>query len=263
VAGVSRSGYYRWLSRGLTGSEDVIKIIAFEQARLCGILGYRSMKRLLKKKYQINIGGNRLLKIMRDNKLQAVIRRKRRKYQNQITREKLTAPNLLNREFTSKKPGEKYVTDITYIPIPNSMVYLSVILDLYNSEVVEYKLSQSADASLSLDVVRKLAAKRDLKGAMLHSDQGVHYTNKDYHNLLKENGLVASMSRKGNCWDNAVMENFFSHFKSECYRIKKKAFRTYQDVVEIVEDYINYYNLERTQERLNGLSPIAYRGKTA
>jgi putative transposase len=139
------------------------------------------------------------------------------------------------------------------------MAYLSVILDLYNGEVVAYKTSLSQDASLSIDVIRDLIDKRTVKDALIHSDQGIHYTNKKYHELLKGNGIIQSMSRKGNCWDNAMVENFFSHFKVECVRIRKRAFRSFLDVAEAVEEYIQYYNNERPQKKLNGFSPVKYR----
>jgi putative transposase len=227
------------------------------------ILGYRQMKTKLKQNYGLNISANKLLKIMRDHKLLACIRRRKAKMVCHLTKDKLIAANVLNRNFISDKPGEKYATDITYIPIPNSMVYVSVILDLFNREVVAYKISQNLDATLSTDVVKSLSEMRTLTGALLHSDQGVHYTNKSYQGLLKEKGIIVSMSRKGNCWDNAIVENFFSHLKCECVRVRKRSLRSFLDVVEVVEKYIAYYNYERTQKRLHDLSPIDFRQQIA
>ena len=174
---------------------------------------------------------------------------------------RIIVENRLHQDFRSTKPGKKYVTDITYIPIPNSMAYISVLLDLYNGEVVAYKISQSLDRSLSVDVVQELAARRSLKGSLIHSDQGIHYTNREYHQLLKSKSIIQSMSRKGNCWDNAMVENFFSHLKCECVRLVKRSFRSFLDVVEAVEGYIRFYNEERPQRqlRLNGLSPVTFR----
>lgn len=139
------------------------------------------------------------------------------------------------------------------------MVYLSVILDLFNGEIVSHKISKYADATLSTDVVNKLALSRDIKGALLHSDQGIHYTNKSYQSLLKDKGVTASMSRKGNCWDNAMAENFFSHYKCECMRLRKKAFHSLEDVVEITEEYLHFYNNDRMQKRLKNMSPVEFR----
>lgn len=193
---------------------------------------------------------------MRENQLLSHIRRKKSKLACHLANEKLIAGNILNRDFSSQEPGKKYVTDITYIPSPNSMVYVSVILDLFNREVVAYKISQNLDSTLSTDVVMTLCTKRSVAGALLHSDQGIHYTNKSYQGLLKEKGIILSMSRKGNCWDNAIMENFFSHLKCECVRIRKRSLRSFLDVVEAVEENLVYYNHERTQRKLNGLSPV-------
>ena len=203
------------------------------------------------------------MKIMRENKLQSCIRRKRQKRPCHIANDNRTATNVLDRQFICPKPNQKYVTDITYIPIPNSMVYVSVILDLFNREVVAHKISQNLDATLATDVVARLSETRKLRGVLLHSDQGVHYTNTSYHDLLKEKGIVASMSRKGNCWDNAIAENFFSHLKCECIRVKKRALRSYLDVVEVVEEYLAYYNQERTQKGLHHLSPVKFRQQFA
>lgn len=191
--------------------------------------------------------------------LSARIRIKKTNNMYHRNRQSVIAPNILNRNFLAAGPGEKYVTDITYIPFRNGMAYLSVMLDLFNGEVVSYKVSKSADSSLSVDVVKALQGKRRLTGSLIHSDQGIHYTNKEYTSLLQENGAVQSMSRKGNCWDNAVIENFFGHFKCECIKIRKRSLRSFANVVEVVEDYMRFYNTERLQKKLGEMSPLAYR----
>ena len=211
------------------------------------------MKNILQSQYGILIGKNKVHALMKQHSLQSVIRRKRYKYIP--AREHLTAPNILNREFSSSGLGQKYAIDITYLPIPNKMVYLSACIDLCSREVVEYIVSLKQDVFLSTEIINKLSSKRSLANSLIHTDQGVHFTNHSYVNLLKENGVVQSMSRKGNCWDNAIIENFFSHFKCECYRIRKKAMKTFDDVSEIVTEYMDYYNTVRPQSNLNGLSP--------
>jgi putative transposase len=235
------------------------EILQFEQARLHGILGYRRMKHLLQQKHQRLVNGKKLCIIMREVGAQAVIRRKKHKTPNRISQESRIVGNVLKREFATNSLGKKYVTDITYIPIPNSMVYVSVILDLFNNEIVTYKISQSLDRSLSIDVIKKLAAKRSLDQVLIHSDQGIHYTNQEYHQLLQEKNIIQSMSRRGNCWDNAMAENFFSHFKCECIKVRKRSLRSFLDVVEASEKYFLYYNGERTQKKLKGMSPVAFR----
>ncbi len=148
---------------------------------------------------------------------------------------------------------KKFVTDITYIPIGHDFVYLSVILDLCNKEVVAWELSARNDLQLVLDTVKQLNA----KNAILHSDQGFQYTTKSYRDLLEEKELMGSHSRRGNCFDNACIESFFSHLKTEKLYLAKPdsvaAART------CVAEYIDYYNNERFQKKLGDLSPVEYR----
>ena len=259
VAKVSRQSYYVWLNnKKSNGYSSIISIIKTEQLKQSGSIGYRKMKILLHNEYRINIGKNKVLKIMHENDLLAKIRRKKIKY-GLIAKEHLTAPNILKREFHADNKQSKLAVDITYIPIPNSMVYMASILDMYNNELIGYKLSQSQNISLTIDLVNDLCEQYALKGSLLHSDQGVHFTNKKYVKLLKEKGIVQSMSRKGNCWDNAVIESFFGHFKCECIKLRKRAMKSFQDVEEIVAEYIDYYNNVRPQSKLGGLSPVKYR----
>lgn len=179
---------------------------------------------------------------MHEHSLQAVIRRKGRS-KVKFGDEHKSFPNILNQEFTVNQPCKKLATDITYIPIPKQHVYLSVLLDMHKPyQVLAYKVTTDAKASLSIDVVKDAISKYSLSGSMIHSDQGIHYTNSQYSKLLQENGIIQSMSRKGCCWDNAVIENFFSHFKTECVKLKKKAMRSLNDVIQIVDDYIHFYN---------------------
>jgi transposase InsO family protein len=126
----------------------------------------------------------------------------------------LIKPNILNRDFSVSKPAEKLVTDITYIPTPNKMMYLSVIIDLFDNYPVAWKLSDCPEKSLSIDTVKKLVSKSDLTGSILHSDRGIHYTNKNFTAMLERYGIRQSMSRKGNCWDNACAESFSANTKA-------------------------------------------------
>ena len=262
IAGVSRSAFYKWLNKKrFNKNHELIEIIKFEHDRLRGIYGYRRMKKLLKKKYNIIVNHKKLKKILKANNLNACIRRKKPKNKLLENSKKIIAENILSRDFNSSYPGKKYVTDITYIPIWAGMVYLSLIIDLYNGEVVASKTTTNFDTSISVDIIKALSKKIDLKGAIIHSDQGVHYTNNLYCNILKEKGAIQSMSRKANCWDNAVVENFFSHFKCECVRIRKKALRTFRDVRDVVDEYIYFYNNERIKVELNGMAPVEYRSQ--
>jgi Transposase and inactivated derivatives len=206
------------------------------------------------------MGKNKLLRLMRENNLLAVIRRKKPTWQKALS-ESYISKNILQRQFLTNAAKKKLAIDITYIPIPNSMVYMAAVLDLFNNEILGYQLSVKPNAILSTKLIRKLTANYPLKGSLIHSDQGIHFTNKEYVKLLQSYGIIQSMSRRGNCWDNAVIESFFGHFKSECIKLKKRALKRYEDVAEIVEEYITYYNNRRPQLRLDGLSPVRYRLK--
>ncbi len=137
--------------------------------------------------------------------------------------------------------------------------YLCVILDLYKSEPVSWEISSRSDAELTMNAMNKLAKKRDLRGSISHSDRGVQYTSKAYVALLEKLGIKQSMSRKGDCWDNAVMESFFSHYKSETIRLMNKMVQDEDELRRITEEYMDYYIHERPQSRLNGLSPSQYK----
>lgn len=130
-------------------------------------------------------------------------------------------------------------------------------MDLFNNEIVSYKISRSNDLQLVLDTVKRACKKRDVKGTLLHSDKGFQYTSKQYNKLIQSYGITQSMSRKGNCFDNAAMECFLGHFKSELMYINK--FKEDEEVLESVSRYIEFYNTERFQSKLNNLTPIEYR----
>ena len=258
MAKISRSAYYRFVARP-ERYRSLKDILIKEQEQLRYIYGYRRMKTLLRGKYGIVINYKALRQIMKETGTQTIIRRRKANAMYHTEGAPLVAENRLNRDFAASIPKHKYVTDITYIPISGGMTYLSVMLDLYNREVVSYVVSRTQDAWLSCQTVENLARKTSLNGAMIHSDQGVHYTNGKFVELLQRHGAIQSMSRKGNCWDNAVIENFFGYFKCECIRIRKKALKSFQDVVYVVDEYMASYNYRRTQSKLNQKAPVAYR----
>ena len=169
------------------------------------------------------------------------------------------APNHLERQFTASKPNQKWVTDVTEFKAKDgNKVYLSPILDLFNNEIVSYTLSYSPNRA-QVEKMLKLAVKRLDKpsGSILHSDQGWQYQMAAYRQILAEHGIIQSMSRKGNCLDNAAMESFFGRLKTECFYGRE--FNTREEIVNAVRDYLDYYNHRRIQLKLKGLSPIQYR----
>ena len=169
------------------------------------------------------------------------------------------APNRLERDFTATKPNQKWVTDVTEFKAKDgNKVYLSPILDLFNNEIVSYTLSYSPNWA-QVEKMLKLAVKRldKTSGSILHSDQGWQYQMAAYRQILAEHGIIQSMSRKGNCLDNAAMESFFGRLKTECFYGRE--FNTREEIVNAVRDYLDYYNHRRIQLKLKGLSPIQYR----
>ncbi len=168
----------------------------------------------------------------------------------------IVAPNLLQREFYAIKPNQKWVTDITYIQYGPNTLYLSTIMDLFNNQIVAYKIYTHQQIPLVVDTLNEALQKRgNPKGVIIHSDQGTVYTSYAYQNLIKEKNLVSSMSRRGNCWDNAVIESFHSNLKSEEFQYVKFNSLSLEEVKERVDEFMRYYNEERIQEKLGYHTP--------
>ena len=168
------------------------------------------------------------------------------------------APNLLKRDFKANKPNRKWVTDITQFKLFDQKLYLSPILDLFNSEIISYTLSKSPNFDLITKMLNNAFQRiPNDTHLLLHSDQGWHYQMQDYQNMLKDKGIRQSMSRKGNCYDNSVMENFFGILKTEFYYNKK--FTSIDQFTKELSEYIDYYNNRRIKVKLKGLSPIQFR----
>lgn len=194
--------------------------------------------------------------------LKAKIRRKRRWY-GKAAEAGTVLPNLLNRRFEAERPNQLWVSDVTYLPGPDKTLYLSAIKDLATNEIVAYRISDRNDLKLVRDTLLAAIRKQRKKvyGILIHSDQGFQYTSKSYQTLLQRYGMQASMSRKGNCLDNAAMESFFSHLKTELLYLEK--FTSAAQLAQAVRTYIRYYNEERIQMKLSKLAPSAYRRQLA
>jgi len=232
--------------------KDIIQYIFTESK---GIYGYRRITiELCKFGYTLN--HKTVQRLMQELCLKSKIRLK--KYKSYRGGDSLTAPNLLNRQFSASKPNEKWVTDITEFKLFGNKLYLSPILDLFNGEIISYEIRNSPVFDLVLETVKKALEKRKKEDVLLlHSDQGWHYRMKNYKELLKKNNIIQSMSRKGNCFDNAVIENFFGHLKSEFFYLHK--FTSMEHFISELEKYIDYWNNRRIKVKLNGLSPVQYR----
>jgi transposase InsO family protein len=168
------------------------------------------------------------------------------------------APNILKRNFKAEKPNEKWVTDVTEFSLFGRKVFLSPILDLFNGEIVSYNISDRPTFSQTIDMLEKAFLKiPNGTGLVLHSDQGWQDQMKHYQARLRKKGVTQSMSRKGNCLDNSVMENFFGLLKSELLYLQD--FISLEQFKEELEEYIDYYNNKRIKQKLKGLSPVQYR----
>ena len=255
---VSRSGYYDFVRRLGRPDKDaaLAEIIAEQRERSLRTYGYRRMWLELKKR-GIHRDPKTILRIMEKYGLLAEIRR-RRKWQ-QMGQQVHKYENLLNRRFHADRPNSKWVTDISYIHTKQGVLYLSVIRDLYDNSIVAYKTGTQQTVNLVLDTIR-LAMRREKKRAaaelQLHSDQGFQYTSQAYFNLTRAYGITPSMSRKGNPYDNAMAENFFSILKTECIYRHKPA--TFSEANEMIDRYIYFYNHERIQLK-TGVAPLTLR----
>lgn len=260
IAEVSKAGYYKWRKhhdiyrlrqkRDVWHKEHIVSIHHKHP-----YYGYKRMTRALARE-GIVMNHKRVRRLMRELGIQSIIRKKRPFYGRKTS---VVFKNHLNREFQAEKQGQKYVTDITYVRVGEQFVYLSAVLDLYNNEIVAWDLSTRNDLDLVLSTLNKLKGRTFTPQPLLHSDQGFQYTSKAYAKQLERFGIIGSHSRRGNCFDNACIESFFSHLKTEkLYLVHPK---TYETAYQAIEEYIIFYNEERFQEKLHGLSPIEYREK--
>ena len=253
--GVSRSGYYAFVHRQGKPEKDaaLAEVIAQQWERSYRTYGYRRMWLWLKHQ-NIFCNPKTVLRIMKKYELLSEIRR-RRKWQ-QMGQQVHKYKNLLNREFHADRPNSKWVTDISYIHTKQGILYLSMIRDLYDNTIVAYKTGTEQTVNLVLDTIH-LAMKQVKKKAaaelQLHSDQGFQYTSQAYFKLTKQYGITPSMSRKGNPYDNAMAENFFSILKTECIYRHRPA--TFAQANEIIDRYIYFYNHERIQLK-TGEAPL-------
>ena len=254
---VSRSGYYGYVSRMDKPAWDLPLAEKIRECQeKCGkTYGYRRVHIWLERN-GIYRNPKTVLRVMQKYGLLSAIRRKRyRNYGEYLHR----YPNLLNRNFYAERPNQKWVTDISYIHTRQGVLYLSVIRDLYDNSIVAYKTRTEQNVNLVLSTIK--AAKRKEKvteEVQLHSDQGFQHTSQAYFKLTQSYGIIPSMSRRGNPYDNALAENFFSILKTECiYRVK---LQTYEEARLLIGEYIHFYNNERIQLKTK-LTPFEKRNQ--
>ena len=252
---VSRSGYYDYIHRMDTPAKDLPLAEKIKECQsVCrNTYGYRRVHIWLERN-GIHCNPKTVLRVMNKYNLLSVVRRKRYiKYGEALCR----YPNLLNRNFVAERPNQKWVTDISYIRTGQGFLYLSIIRDLYDNSIVAYKTGSEQNINLVMNTIKAAKRKEKVTAELqLHSDQGFQYTSQAYFKLTQRYGITPSMSRRGNPYDNALAENFFSILKTECiYRAK---IATLAEARELIDDYIYFYNNQRIQTKTK-LTPMEFR----
>lgn len=257
---VSRSGYYAWQDRPASAREqaDAALLVKIKAASKAG-RGHYGSPRIhgWLRNQGTCVGKKRVTRLMRNEGIAG----KRRKKFCRTTDSKHPdpiAPNVLNREFDVVLPNTAWVTDVTYVPTQQGWLYLAAILDLFSRRVVGWATSKNNDRQLALDALERAnMARRPQPGLLHHSDRGSVYASGDYRQALSDSAMIASMSRKGNCWDNAVAESFFASLKGEA--LDHETFETRAEATAAIADYVDgFYNVSRLHSAIGYVSPIQF-----
>jgi len=249
--------YHCQSSPGKSKYEEAQKQIKQIYHQHKGRFGYRRITMSVRKMGS-DLNHKTVLKLMKSMGLKSLIRAKRYcSYKGQTGK---VAPNILDRDFKSERPFQKWATDVSEFRVKDKKLFLSPIIDLFNGEVISYNLSESANfnqvAQMLKTAFKKIKKTNEL---VLHSDQGWQYQMSAYQEMLKSKGVTQSMSRKGNCLDNAIIENFFGTIKSELFYLNK--YDSIDELKGAIKKYITYYNNDRIRLNLNGMSPAQYRAQ--
>lgn len=261
IAEVSRSGYYKWLSRSNEPEKDyndylLVKEMFYKGKRKWG---FRTIQMELSEK-KIIMNKKKIIRIMKKYNLITKIRRKNPyKAIMKKSSEHRTFENKLDREFKQGVPFKVFCTDITYLPYNHRFAYLSVVKDIASGEIIAWNLARHLEMGLVMDTVKNMKNNENLysfEEIVIHSDQGFHYTNPEYISAIKNLKMIQSMSRKGNCIDNAPIESFFGHLKDD---IDYKSCKAFEQVHSLIKEYVRYYNNERRQWDRKKMTPVEYR----
>ena len=259
VSGLAKSVYYYTLSKIDKDDKnkeiiDKIKEIFINNKER---YGYRRITLELRNQ-GYNVNHKKVYRIMVKLGLKP-LKRNKRKYSSYKGTVGKIADNLIERNFNAEKPNQKWYTDVTEFNLRGEKCYLSPILDGFNGEVISYNTSKSPNLEQINDMLNKAFDGKNLEGLILHSDQGWQYQHQSYQQRLKNKGIKQSMSRKGNSMDNGMMENFFGILKTEMFYDQEDNYKTLDDLIKAIDDYIYYYNYDRIKVKLKGLSPVNYR----
>lgn len=259
--GVRRSGYYAYAKRKSDDPDGKLKLkikAIYEQRNKT--VGYRRIQDELYRQHHLMVNHKKVLRLMQELGIKAIIRRKvihRTSYEAAVSDGRI-AENLLKRDFTASGPNQKWVTDVTQYRVFDDKIYLSAIKDLWNGEIIAYHISRRNDNQLVVETYRPaFETHKDVTGLIVHSNQGSQYTSHAYHDMLPMVGAQISMSRQGNCYDNASMESFFSHLKVEA--LYPYDIRSIDEAQRRIEDFIHFYNESRAQRKLKKLTSVKYR----
>ncbi len=258
---ISRAGYYKWIHREKTEeeleNEQIATWIMEYDKKFKHTLGYRRMRNYINRDKNKHYSKRRIQRIMRVLGIKSVIRKPRKTYRHSTP--ETIAENVLHREFEATKPNEKWGTDVTEFKVPMSKrrVYLSAVLDFYDKSIVSYVLSNHNDNKLVFDTYDLALKSNPEARPLFHSDRGYQYTSKVFQRKLEEQGITQSMSRVGCCIDNGPTEGLWGIIKSEMYYISD--FSNEEELIHAIEEYIDYYNNGRYQERFNNLTPMEVR----
>ncbi len=259
---MSRSGYYKWLAGTGQPQKDRADYLLIKEIfdRGKSKYGWRTIQMKLKTEKKVVMNHKKIIRIKKKYRLFTKIRKiNPYKAIMKKTQEHRTFENILNRNFEQTIPHRTFGTDITYVPFNHRMAYLSAVKDFACGEIVAWNVSQHLTMDIVLNTVENMKnnpAISSLQGALIHSDQGFHYTNPEYIHVIKKLNMVQSMSRKGNCIDNAPTESFFGHFKDD---VDYQDCKTFEELKVVIGKYIEYYNHERTQWNLKKMTPVEYR----
>jgi putative transposase len=248
--GVSRAAYYAWLKRIDQPDPDADRMALVREAYEVShqTYGYRRIQMWIAQKRGVIINHKAVLRLMNKLGIRSIARRRKayKKLAECLGHHRY--PNVLDRDFKADRPNQKWVTDVTYIHTRQGWAYLSTIKDLYDGFIVAHHLQRNNSIELVIKTIQQAQKKEKVTdGLILHSDQGHQYSSDPYHVLTNQYNITPSMSRRGNCWDNAPMENFFGHLKEEAIRRVKNP--SFQQAKQIIDDYIYFYNYERIQLR--------------
>lgn len=265
VIGIARQSYYAWRNRGPSKreqeNEELLEEIKEIHQESCQTYGSPRIHQALRAR-GIAVGRNRVARLMRENGIEAIQKRKK-KWTTDSNHSLPIAPNLVNRQFEASGPDQLWLADLTYVDTEEGWLYLAAILDVHSRKIVGWAMDRTMSRVLCIDALKMaLMTRQPAQGLVHHSDRGSQYASADYQAMLDNHGIVCSMSRRGNCWDNAPMESFFGTLKTESlYRDK---FKTRNEVRRKIFEYIEvFYNRKRIHSALGFTSPEAFETQVA